>query len=266
MPLPLAFGNPGVGKKLSSIREDDEESDADDVSLAILRSESRATPTSARSISWSLDDKARPQKKELAGSVDTTNDSPNPSPKKSSQRNTNASSSAFTTKPSTEDAFLESDQRNDRASTSNVLPAYPATIQLDTVISDLGELRLQQKDILQRVSSSQEDLKETLTMLVDGLKSLAEAVKSSNAQHGESLSSLKVRLDVKVRTLSTKKGRTISHLLDNLQSSIENERKAMQAQIISERLFSANQKNSFEEKIDVLTEDKALFDFERVSR
>jgi hypothetical protein len=225
MPLPLAFGNPGVSKKLSSIREDDEESDADDVSLAILRSESRVTSTSARPISRSLDDKARPQRQELAGSVGNTGDSPKlyeDSPKKSSQRTTNASSSAFTAKPSIEYAFLESDQRNDRASTSNVIPAYPSTLQFDTLISDLGELRQQQKDILQRVSSSQEDMRElysllakkydvddtskSLKMLVDGLKSLSEAVESSNAQHGESLLSLKVRLDVKVMTLSAKKG------------------------------------------------------------
>ena len=224
MPLPLAFGNPGVGKKLSSIHEDDEESDADDVSLAILRSESRVTSTSARSISRSLDDKARPQRQD-AGGVGKTNDSPKlyeDSPKKSSQRTTNASSSAFTAKPSIEYAFLESDQRNDRASTSNVIPAYPSTLQFDTLISDLGELRQQQKDILQRVSSSQEDMRElysllakkydvddtskSLKMLVDGLKSLSEAVESSNAQHGESLLSLKVRLDVKVMTLSAKKG------------------------------------------------------------
>jgi hypothetical protein len=50
------------------------------------------------------------------------------------------------------------------------------------------------------------------------------------------------------------------------KSSTENERKALQAQITSERLFSANQRNSFEEKIEMLTEDKALFDIERVSR
>ena len=221
MPLPLAFGNPGVGKKLSSIREDDEESDADDVSLAILRSESRVTSTSARPISRSLDDKARPQRQELVGSVGKTGDSSKlyeDSPKKSSQRNTNASSSAFAAKPSIEGAFLESDQRNDRASTSNVIPAYPSTLQFDTLISDLGKLRQQQKDILQRVSSSQEDMRElakkydvddiskSLKMLVDGLKSLAEAVESSNAQHGESLLSLKVRLDVKMMTLPAMKG------------------------------------------------------------
>ena len=221
MPLPLAFGNPGVGKKLSSIREDDEESDADDVSLAILRSESRVTSTSARPISRSLDDKARPQRQELVGSVGKTGDSSKlyeDSPKKSSQRNTNASSSAFAAKPSIEDAFLESDQRNDRASTSNVIPTYPSTLQFDTLISDLGKLRQQQKDILQRVSSSQEDMRElakkydvddiskSLKMLVDGLKSLAEAVESSNAQHGESLLSLKVRLDVKMMTLPAMKG------------------------------------------------------------
>ena len=221
MPLPLAFGNPGVSKKLSSIREDDEESDADDVSLAILRSESRVTSTSARPISRSLDDKARPQRQELVGSVGKTGDSSKlyeDSPKKSSQRNTNASSSAFAAKPSIEGAFLESDQRNDRASTSNVIPAYPSTLQFDTLISDLGKLRQQQKDILQRVSSSQEDMRElakkydvddiskSLKMLVDGLKSLAEAVESSNAQHGESLLSLKVRLDVKMMTLPAMKG------------------------------------------------------------
>jgi hypothetical protein len=179
------------------------------------------TSTSARPISRSLDDKARPQRQELAGSVGNTGDSPKlyeDSPKKSSQRNTNASSSAFAAKPSIEDAFLESDQRNDRASTSNVIPTYPSTLQFDTLISDLGKLRQQQKDILQRVSSSQEDMRElakkydvddiskSLKMLVDGLKSLAEAVESSNAQHGESLLSLKVRLDVKMMTLSAMKG------------------------------------------------------------
>ena len=195
MPLPLAFGNPVVGRKLSSIREDDEESDADDVSLAILRSESRSTPTSARSISRSLDDKARPQRQD-AGSVGKTNDSPKlyeDSPKKSSQRNPDASISAFTAKTSTE-------ERNDRASTSNVIPAYPSTLQLDTIMSDIGELRQQQKDILQRVSSNQEDSKELHSLLakkcsVKMLESLVEEVKLMS----ESLSSLKVRLDVKVR-------------------------------------------------------------------
>jgi hypothetical protein len=224
MPLPLAFGNPGVGEKLSGIREDEEESDADDVSLAILRSESRATPTSARSTSRSLNDTARPQRQDHPSSFSKTNYSPKQYEdlsKKMSQMNTNASSSAFPAKPSIEDASLESDQRNDHASTSDV----PSTLQLHNIISDLNELRQQQKDILQRMSSSQDDisairrdLKElhlllatkcdvddtskSLKMLVDGLKSFAEEMKLSNVQYEESLSSLKVRFSSRIACAS----------------------------------------------------------------
>ncbi|KAL3768371.1 hypothetical protein ACHAW5_005209 [Stephanodiscus triporus] len=247
MPLPLAFGNTGVGKKLSSIREEDEDVDADDASLAILRSESRATP--ARSTPRSLDDAARHPRHDRAGASFA-----------SIVGKANESISALPAKSSVEDALVKSDKRNDLASNGNVLPAKPSIDNYDTIISDLKELRQQQKDVVQRMSSSQEDistirrdLKEiqslfpnksssddmskSLQMVVDSLRLLTEEVKLSNAEYRESLSSLK--------------------------SSSENERKALQAQISNERLVSASQRNSFEEKIEMLTKDKAQFDVGR---
>lgn len=209
MPLPLAFGNPGVGKKLSSISEEDEDGDADDASLAILRSESRATP--ARSTPRSLDDAARHPRQDRAGASTA-----------SIVGKTNDSSSAFPAKSSIEDAFVKSDKRNDLASNGNVLPAKPSIDHYDTIISDLKELRQQQKDIVQRMASSQEDvstirrdLKElqsslfpnksssddtskSLQMVVDSLRLLTEEVKLSNAEYRESLSSLKVRFDTRM--------------------------------------------------------------------
>ena len=251
MPLPIAFANPtGLGKKLYSIREDDEDGDADDASLAILRSESRANPPTARFASRSLDDDDTARKKvasnnikdrsshrtrkDHAGELNASNmddgdyekltneyedDFFEDSPRKSDD-SANVSSGTLPTEPNIGDAVLKSDQMNDyHASSDNIFPAKQSVVQCVTNDFNLDELRKQQKDIIQRMSSSQEDvlairrdLKELHSLLINRsnddsskslqklLQSLTEEVKMGNVKHGKSISILRVSLDLTYMT------------------------------------------------------------------
>jgi chromosome segregation ATPase len=95
----------------------------------------------------------------------------------------------------------------------------------------------QLQGVLASKSKGDELSKNSLQVLVDDMHSLSEEVRSSNVQYRESLSTLK--------TLA------------------ENERKALQSQISNERLLAATQRDSYEEKIAKLMQDKALFDIDK---
>ena len=190
MPLPVAFANPpGVGKKLYSIREDDEDGDADDASLAILRSEKRAMTPASRFAPRSLDDDTARTKvastiedsssqrtqqghagassyasntddrdyEELAN--DYEDDCFDDSPRMNEDSTSTISNGACSAEPSTEDALPKSDRRNDRhAISNNIVSAKPCITQCEANVVDLNELRKQQQDILRCISSNQEDV------------------------------------------------------------------------------------------------------------
>ena len=295
MPLPLTFVNPAVvKKKLPVISEaPDEDIDMDDAeSLAILRSESRANKSATPSVSTrprsappmsgiipsaqvvsnssntNSDDSYSPRFDEVVSSPSNTNTS-------NQRQSTTVASSGPSPRtilpvkpPSIEDVIVKatSAQKNvivpSIINNGEVLLAKPSTVShAGFLSSDLNDIRQHQRDILEQMSSSQEDIrairqdlkqlqgllvskskgdelsKNSLQLLVDGMHSLSEEVRSSYVQYRESLSTIK--------TLA------------------ENERKALQGQISNERLLAATQRDSYEERIAKLMQDKALFDIDK---
>jgi chromosome segregation ATPase len=126
--------------------------------------------------------------------------------------------------------------------------------------SDLNEIRQHLRDIHQQMSSSREDvlatrqdlkqlqgllasqgkggeLSNTLQVLVDDMHSLADEARLSKLEFRDSLSTLKLLA--------------------------ENERKALQGQISNERVLAATQRDSYEERIGKLMDDKAMFDIDK---
>jgi hypothetical protein len=302
MPLPLTFVNPAVGKKKLPVISEapDEDIDMDDAeSLAILRSESRAGTTarprsapprsgiipSAQVVSKNSfnannsDDAYSPRFDEVVTSPTNTN---TPDQRQSAtvakqkslveriEKSLGPSTSTIlpVKPPSIEDVIVKASpvQKNiivpSIINNGDVLLAKPSTVSHEALLpSDLNDIRQHQRDILEQMSSNQEDIrairqdlkqlqgvlaskskgdelsKNSLQVLVDDMHSLSEEVRSSNVQYRESLSTLK--------TLA------------------ENERKALQSQISNERLLAATQRDSYEEKIAKLMQDKALFDIDK---
>ena len=303
MPLPLTFVNPAVvKKKLPVISEaPDEDIDMDDAeSLAILRSESRAGKSATPSVSTRP--RSAPPRSGIIPSAQVvsnrsnTNSDDSYSPRFDevvSSPSNNTSNQRQSTTVAKQTSLVESIEKSLGPSTSTILPVKPPSIE-DVIVkassaqknvivpsiinngevllakpstvshagflsSDLNDIRQHQRDILEQMSSSQEDIRairqdlkqlqgllvskskgdelSRLQFLVDGMHSLSEEVRSSYVQYRESLSTLK--------TLA------------------ENERKALQGQISNERLLAATQRDSYEEKISKLMEDKALFDIDK---
>jgi hypothetical protein len=243
MPLPLAFAAnpPGVGKKLYSIREDDEDGDADDASLAILRSERRATPPASRFASRSLDDDAT--RKNVASNIKDSSsqrtrqghagpssyesntddcdyeelaneyedDCFDDSPRINENSTETVSSGACSAEASIEDALPKSDQRNVRhAPSNNVVSAKPSVVQCEASVVDINELRKQQQDILRCVSSSQEDVSAIRRDLRE-LHSLL-AKRSDSDDSSRSLQILLQSLTEEVRVGNVKCGESLSIL------------------------------------------------------
>lgn len=303
MPLPLTFVNPAVvKKKLPVISEaPDEDIDMDDAeSLAILRSESRAGKSATPSVSTRP--RSAPPRSGIIPSAQVVSNSSNTNSDDSysprfdevvSSPSNNTSNQRQSTTVAKQTSLVESIEKSLGPSTSTILPVKPPSIE-DVIVkassaqknvivssiinngevllakpstvshagflsSDLNDIRQHQRDILEQMSSSQEDIRairqdlkqlqgllvskskgdelSRLQFLVDGMHSLSEEVRSSYVQYRESLSTLK--------TLA------------------ENERKALQGQISNERLLAATQRDSYEEKISKLMEDKALFDIDK---
>ncbi len=241
MPLPVAFASPpGVGKKLYSIREDDEDGDADDASLAILRSEKRAIMPASRFAPRSLDvDTAR---KKVASTVEDSSSqrtrqghagasyASNPddcdyeelandyeddcfddSPRMNENSTSTVSSGACSAEPSIEDALPKSDRRNDRhAFSNNVVSAKPCITQCEANVVDLNELRKHQQDILRCISSNQEDVSAIRRDLGE-LHSLL-AKRSDNEESSRSLQILLQSLTEEVRMGNVKYGESLSIL------------------------------------------------------
>ena len=281
----------------------DEDIDMDDAeSLAILRSESRAGKSATPSV-FTRPRSAPPRSGIIPSAQVVSNSSNTNSDDSSSPRfdevvsspSNNTSNQRQSTTVAKQTSLVESIEKSLGPSTSTIPPVKPPSIE-DVIVkatsaqknvivpsiinngevllakpstvshagflsSDLNDIRQHQRDILEQMSSSQEDIrairqdlkqlqgllvskskgdelsKNSLQLLVDGMHSLAEEVRSSNVQYRESLSTLK--------------------------SLAENEKKALQGQISNERLLAATQRDSYEEKIAKLMQDKALFDIDK---
>ena len=269
-------------------------------SLAILRSESRAGKSATPSVSTRP--RSAPPRSGIIPSAQVVSNSSNTNSDDSysprfdevvSSPSNNTSNQRQSTTVAKQTSLVESIEKSLGPSTSTILPVKPPSIE-DVIVkassaqknvivpsiinngevllakpstvshagflsSDLNDIRQHQSDILEQMSSSQEDIRairqdlkqlqgllvskskgdelSRLQFLVDGIHSLSEEVRSSYVQYRESLSTLK--------TLA------------------ENERKALQGQISNERLLAATQRDSYEEKISKLMEDKALFDIDK---
>lgn len=302
LPLTFVVNPAVVKKKLPVISEaPDEDIDMDDAeSLAILRSESRAGKSATPSVSTRP--RSAPPRSGIIPSAQVVSNSSNTnsddsySPKFDevvSSPSNNTSNQRQSTNVAKQTSLVESIEKSLGPSTSTILPVKPPSIE-DVIVkassaqknvivpsiinngevllakpstvshagflsSDLNDIRQHQRDILEQMSSSQEDIRairhdlkqlqgllvskskgdelSRLQFLVDGMHSLSEEVRSSYVQYRESLSTLK--------TLA------------------ENERKALQGQISNERLLAATQRDSYEEKISKLMEEKALFDIDK---
>ena len=302
LPLTFVVNPAVVKKKLPVISEaPDEDIDMDDAeSLAILRSESRAGKSATPSVSTRP--RSAPPRSGIIPSAQVVSNSSNTNSDDSysprfdevvSSPSNNTSNQRQSTNVAKQTSLVESIEKSLGPSTSTILPVKPPSIE-DVIVkassaqknvivpsiinngevllakpstvshagflsSDLNDIRQHQRDILEQMSSSQEDIRairhdlkqlqgllvskskgdelSRLQFLVDGMHSLSEEVRSSNVQYGESLSTLK--------TLA------------------ENERKALQGQISNERLLAATQRDSYEEKISKLMEEKALFDIDK---
>ena len=272
-------------------------------SLAILRSESRANKSATPSVSTRPRSAPPmsgiiPSAQVVSNGSNTNSDdssSPRFDEVVSSPSNTNTSNQRQSTTVAKQTSLVESIEKSLGPSTRTILPVKPPSIE-DVIVkatsaqknvivpsiinngevllakpstvshagflsSDLNDIRQHQRDILEQMSSSQEDIrairqdlkqiqgllvskskgdelsKNSLQLLVDGMHSLSEEVRSSYVQYRESLSTIK--------TLA------------------ENERKALQGQISNERLLAATQRDSYEERIAKLMQDKALFDIDK---
>jgi len=302
LPLTFVVNPAVVKKKLPVISEaPDEDIDMDDAeSLAILRSESRAGKSATPSVSTRP--RSAPPRSGIIPSAQVVSNSSNTNSDDSysprfdevvSSPSNNTSNQRQSTNVAKQTSLVESIEKSLGPSTSTILPVKPPSIE-DVIVkassaqknvivpsiinngevllakpstvshagflsSDLNDIRQHQRDILEQMSSSQEDIRairhdlkqlqgllvskskgdelSRLQFLVDGMHSLSEEVRSSYVQYRESLSTLK--------TLA------------------ENERKALQGQISNERLLAATQRDSYEEKISKLMEEKALFDIDK---
>lgn len=272
-------------------------------SLAILRSESRAGKSANPSVSTrprSAPPRSGiiPSAQVMSNSSNTNSDDSSYSPRFDevvSSPSNNTSNQRQSTTVAKQTSLVESIEKSMGPSTSTIIPIKPPSIE-DVIVkatsaqkiviepsiinngevllakpstvshagflsSDLNDIRQHQRDILEQMSSSREDIrairqdlkqlqgllvskskgdelsKNSLQLLVDGMHSLSEEVRSSYVQYRESLSTLK--------------------------SLAENERKALQGQISNERLLAATQRDSYEEKIAKLMQEKALFDIDK---
>ena len=301
MPLPLAFANPrggrGGGEKgLYSISEDDDEGSSDggedsDV-LELLRNKattSASRKNNASSSRSSNNNTARSSKSDKSSNRSTMKSNP-----------TRRKDEDITRSSEQQRASIPSSTRNTKQSISTTVNNNDNIIsELNKLNKSLLEIQQKQQDdtketrelnksILQQVSTNQDnvsiilqgikqlqesiasigiDTSKSLDVLSknveNGLRVLANELETSNVEHREALSSLKVSLVLLVSCVHERWYAftlTITSSSHSPQLSTENERKSLQAQINNERMISADQKRTYEKEIEMLR--KQIDDFE----